>query len=55
MTEGAAGMPPDAPLHARLQRLLGRDIERYVPVRGGYTPAARWIAHTAAGSFFAKQ
>ena len=51
MTEGQI----EGDLHARLQRLLGRAIERCVPVvGGGYTPTDRWIVYSGTDSFFAK-
>jgi len=41
---------PGAALRARLADLLGAAPLRFAPVRGGYTPALRWVAELADGS-----
>lgn len=38
----------------RIERLLGKPIESYRSVQGGYTPALRLVCNTAAASFFVK-
>jgi hypothetical protein len=38
----------------RIERLLGRSVERFEPVHGGYTPTHRFRCFTATGTVFAK-
>lgn len=47
-------MRPTPELENRIARLLGTKPMQFVEVPGGYTPAARWVCHTEAGSVFVK-
>ncbi|HEX5707688.1 MAG TPA: phosphotransferase [Pyrinomonadaceae bacterium] len=45
---------PSRELTSRIERLVGKKVESYRLVEGGYTPALRLLCETSEGSFFVK-
>ncbi|HEX8843053.1 MAG TPA: aminoglycoside phosphotransferase family protein [Pyrinomonadaceae bacterium] len=45
---------PGQELQSRIEKLIGKSVESYRRIEGGYTPALRLVCKTIEGSFFVK-